>query len=82
VNEGNRSFASLVEETIDVAIEHAGVRPSRMKKGQRVALVHELDLKGVFLVKNSKELLATKLGVSQAAIYKYIEEARKSHGRE
>lgn len=78
IEEDNQDFASLVEKTIEEAIGHSGMGPSRMKKKQRLDVIHELDRKGVFLVKNAKELLATRLGVSQAAVYKYLDEVRRT----
>ena len=74
--EPSEDVKTVISQTVDKAIDLVGVRPEAMKKPDRLAVVHNLDVMGVFVLKNAKEYVASRLGVSKAAIYNYLRETR------
>lgn len=79
-NVKNEFFAQDVNEVIENLIKHvvdsSKVPVALMQKEDKIQIVHELDKKGVFLVKGSVEQVASMLGVSRYTIYNYLEETR------
>lgn len=79
-NVKNEFFARDVNEVIENLIKHvvdnSKVPVALMQKEDKIQIVHELDKKGVFLVKGSVEQVASMLGVSRYTIYNYLEETR------
>ena len=67
---------SVLLRTIDDVIEHSGVRPEAMRKQERLQVIRRLDNLGVFALKNAKEIVAARLGVSKAAVYNYLKETQ------
>lgn len=48
-----------------------------LRKGDRVALVAELDRRGLFQTRNAVDHLAGLIGASRASIYNYLADARR-----
>jgi predicted transcriptional regulator YheO len=67
---------NVLLRTIDDVIEQMAVRPEAMRKTERVQVIRRLDNLGVFALKNAKEVVAARLGVSKAAVYNYLKECR------
>jgi predicted transcriptional regulator YheO len=75
---GVSDFGDIVRATIDNVI-HASSKVGRnMNRKERLEAIRRLDELGVFVVKNSKELVAAQLGISKAALYKYLRTIRES----
>lgn len=75
-------FSNSVEElalgSIDAAIKETGTSPRRMSQDEKIALVRRLDGEGIFLLKGAIARVAAALEVSEATVYRYLTNARKS----
>lgn len=78
--EGNEIFATditdVLESMVNQAIKKLGVSVTHMRKEEKSMLVHELDHKGIFLVKGAVDKVAAMLGVSRYTIYNYLDQER------
>jgi predicted transcriptional regulator YheO len=52
-----------------------------LDKSGKVALIAELDSKGIFLVKGAVSLVAKRLNISKFSVYNYLDEIRLPEGR-
>ncbi len=75
--DGTADLATVVRTTIDAAVQGASNATGSMSREQRLEVVRSLDRLGVFLIKNSTELVASRLGISKTALYKYLQAIRK-----
>lgn len=75
---GMSDFGDIVRVTIDNVIHASSKGGRNMNRKERLEAVRRLDALGVFVVKNSKELVAARLGISKAALYKYLQTIRES----
>lgn len=77
----NEYFAKTIEEfaenIIDETLEAHGTILQLMDKQERLMIIRSLDSKGVFLVKGTIDLVASKLGASKYTIYNYLDEIRR-----
>ncbi|MBH0117649.1 transcriptional regulator [Salinibacterium sp. NG253] len=69
-----RSVDELVSELIGSAIENTGVPVELMKKQHKLAVVEQLEARGLFLLKDAVEVIAVALGVTRFTIYNYLNE--------
>lgn len=69
-----RTVDELVSELIGRAIERSGVPVDLMKKHHKLAVVEELESRGLFLLKDAVEVIAVALGVTKFTIYNYLKE--------
>jgi len=69
-----RSVDELVSELIGAAIRRTGVPVELMKKNHKLAVVEELEAKGLFLLKDAVEVIASALEVTRFTIYNYLNE--------
>jgi predicted transcriptional regulator YheO len=80
-NEGE-VFASDINEVldgmIDQVLENIGIPVAMMQKEDKIFVVRELDLKGVFMIKGAVDKVAAVLGVSRYTVYNYLEEDRSN----
>ena len=74
-------FAGDWREEINTALHDwlrtRGLALTAMRKGDRVALVAELDRRGLFQTRNAVDHLAGLMGASRASIYNYLADARR-----
>lgn len=79
-DENEEFFAKDVTEILDTLISQAvssgGVTIECMDKEDKIKLVRDLDIKGVFLIKGAVDKVALVLGVSRYTIYNYLEQER------
>ncbi len=77
-------FASDISEVVrgilDEIMKHQTIPPSHMEKSDKIAIVKQLDDKGLFLVKGTIDLVASQLDISKFTLYGYLEEIKKSRG--
>lgn len=75
-------FASDITEVLDAminqVINNIGIPVAMMQKEDKIQVVRELDLKGVFMIKGAVDKVAVMLGVSRYTIYNYLEEDRSN----
>ena len=74
-------FAGDWREAINMALNEwlrgRGLALPALRKGDRVALVAELDRRGLFQTRNAVDHLAGLIGASRASIYNYLADARR-----
>lgn len=51
---------------------------SQTDRAEKLAIVKELDRRGLFLVKGAVEIVADRLDVSKYTLYTYIDETKKA----
>jgi predicted transcriptional regulator YheO len=80
-NERVERLSSTVEElaytSIETVINAAGVSPQRMSQDEKIDIVRRLNDDGVFLLKGAIFRIASKLEVSEATIYRYLNSVKK-----
>ena len=69
-----RSVDELVSQLIGGAIALTGVPVDLMKKHHKMAVVEQLEARGLFLLKDAVEIIALELGVTRFTIYNYLNE--------
>lgn len=67
-----QSFRELAEAMIEVILEDTVVSPERMTFDERMKTIQEFDEKGIFQLKGSTSIVAQRLGVSEATVYRYV----------
>ncbi|MGX5720661.1 helix-turn-helix transcriptional regulator [Shinella zoogloeoides] len=79
-------FAGDWREEINTALHDwlrtHGLALTAMRKGDRVALVAELDRRGLFQTRNAVDHLAGLMGASRASIYNYLADARRQNKKD
>jgi predicted transcriptional regulator YheO len=70
------TFASSITETIEALFEQAvakvGKQPASMSTDEKIELVKEMELSGVFQIKGAVDQVALFMGVSKYTIYNYL----------
>lgn len=69
----------LVNESAQAIIDAYGLPVSQMKSKHKVELVKIMNAKGIFLVKNSVKEVSELLDVSQATLYRYLNNIKKEN---
>ncbi len=65
---------SIISEFLE---EHLGANNfASLEKNDKLALIAELDRRGVFLVKGAVNLIAKRINISKFSIYNYLDEIR------
>jgi predicted transcriptional regulator YheO len=77
-----RDVDELAAHLIHEAIADAGVPVAAMKKKHKLAVVAELQARGVFLLRDAVEMVAESLSVSKFTIYNYLNELSAGMGNE
>lgn len=67
------SLEDMVAETVDKGLMESGVPAERLTPAEKKKIVHELDQKGVFMVKGAISIVAKRLSSSDATIYRYLQ---------
>jgi len=66
------SIEELTTSIISEVMASAETSPERMSQEEKMAIVKELQEKGIFLIRGSVERVATYLDASEATIYRYL----------
>ncbi|MDD4365685.1 MAG: PAS domain-containing protein [Synergistales bacterium] len=81
-DEPREQFSSDVTEVVGTILEETlrrhAMPPSRMEKPDKMAIVEELDNRGLFLVKGAIDLVASRLEISKFTLYGYLDQIKKS----
>jgi predicted transcriptional regulator YheO len=72
------SIDELLNLIINETIQIIGKTPESLTKEDKVAIVHLLDQKGVFLIKKSAQKVADFLNISRFTVYNYLNETTDS----
>lgn len=70
----SRNVEELVDSTVDKILEERDYTINKLKKRHRLEIVAELKDLGVFLIKGAVTEVAKKLNISEATIYRYLNE--------
>lgn len=82
LNGGKLYTASNIQGFLDSIISEflaeriGGNNFAALEKNDKLALISELDKKGVFLIKGAVNLIAKRMNVSKFSIYNYLDEIR------
>jgi predicted transcriptional regulator YheO len=68
------SVEDIVAETINKGLTSSGVPAERLTSIEKKNIVHELDQKGIFMVKGAISIVAKRLSTSDATIYRYLQQ--------
>jgi predicted transcriptional regulator YheO len=71
-------LAQTVRKALLKAQRQLGINPMSMSRADKVDLMMELDLRGIFLVRRAVPIVAEQLGLSRATVYNYLKEARET----
>ncbi len=75
----SQSSQEMTLDTINSVVNDFGVPPDRMDQDEKIAIVSELNDKGVFLIKGSVIQVAEALSVSVATIYRYLGKVKREN---
>lgn len=75
--EEKRTLEQTVEDIIDSEFKDIKIPLERLTQEEKISVVKNLDNKGVFMIKGAVGILAKRLDVSQASLYRYITIARE-----
>ena len=75
----SQSSQEMTLHTINSVVNDFGVSPDRMDQEEKIAVVSELNDKGVFLIKGSVIQVAEALRVSVATIYRYLGKLKREN---
>ena len=73
----SRDIAEMVENILETVLRQKNYGILEMSRLEKLEIVKELELKGLFLVKGSIDMVAKKLDISKYTLYSYIEEIKK-----
>lgn len=73
----SRTVESLSDDSIEGVIETIGIAPERMSADEKMEIVKKLNDEGVFLLKGAIGKVASRLKVSEATIYRYLNTVKK-----
>lgn len=65
--------SDIIHTVVEEFLSDFGVSADRLTATERQQIVHELDRRGVFLVKGAISEVAKQLGCSEATIYRYLQ---------
>lgn len=75
-------ISELMENMVDGEIHLARKMVAYMQKDEKMAMVENLERKGVFDVKGAVEYVADRLGVTNYTIYNYLKEIKSKTARQ
>jgi predicted transcriptional regulator YheO len=73
----SRTVESLSSDSIENVIGEVGIAPERMSPEEKMDIVKRLSDEGVFLLKGSVGKVASRLKVSEATAYRYLNTVKK-----
>ena len=79
---GSEEFAdnvsTLARSLLERAMERLDKSPGDLTREERLALISELEEKGLFLVKGTVEEVAALINTSKHTVYRYLDQIRES----
>ncbi len=71
------SVRSVAEEAVARALAELGVSADRLTLNERLQIIAELSMNGIFLLKGAVKDVADALNCSQASVYRYLSQLRR-----
>lgn len=81
VEQFSRSSDELTLDSISTIVTEIGVSPSRMHKEEKLEVVRKLYHNGIFLLKGAVSEISDRLKISEASVYRYLNQIRKEEKR-
>ncbi len=75
----SKTVDRLAIDSIEGVIETYGIGPERMTQAEKVEIIKKLNEAGVFLLKGTVTKVATRLSVSEATVYRYLNGIKKEN---
>ncbi len=72
----------LISETINSIIKRSNLDTNKLKKRERIFIVSELRKRGIFSLKDAVSEVKNNLNISEATIYRYLNELEKNESKE
>lgn len=73
------SIEELARATMTSVLHGTNLPPERLKKNEKMEIVKALNDKGIFYLKDSVQIVAKLLRSSEATIYRYLNNIKKSN---
>jgi predicted transcriptional regulator YheO len=77
-----RDVDELAAQLIHEAVREQGIPVDLMKKEHKIAVVRSLQARGMFMLRDAVEMIATSLHVTRFTIYNYLNEISEDRGRD
>ena len=71
------STEAVAQDAVAHELERLGVPAERLTSEERLQIIDALEKSGIFLLKGAVKDVATRLGCSQASVYRYLSHIRK-----
>ena len=71
------STEAVAQDAVAHELERLGVPSERLTSEERLQIIDALEKSGIFLLKGAVKDVATRLGCSQASVYRYLSHIRK-----
>lgn len=76
-DEGENQISLAADSLLDDLLDFSDMPADRLNQIEKINIVRELNQKGVFMLKGAVSEVASKLGVSEATLYRYIRTVAK-----
>lgn len=73
----SHSAEELTFDSIDAVISNEGIPPSRIHKEEKLSVVRKLHNSGIFILKGAVSETADRLMISEASVYRYLNQIKK-----
>jgi predicted transcriptional regulator YheO len=73
-------IAELIDAMVANAISEIGKPVHEMTRDEKIAVLHWLDVRGVFLIKRAADRIARALKISRVTVYSYLGHVRSNSG--
>jgi len=77
----SQSAEELTFDSIDAVIDKEGISPSRMHKEEKLSVVRKLHNSGIFILKGAVSKTADRLMISEASVYRYLNQIKKEENQ-
>ena len=71
------SVEELTFSSIDTVISELGVAPDRLNKEEKLSVIRKLYTNGIFILKGAVNETAKRLSISEASVYRYLNQIKK-----
>ncbi len=71
------SVEELTFDSIDSVIGELGVAPDRLNKEEKLSVIRKLYSNGIFILKGAVNETAERLFISEASVYRYLNQIKK-----
>ncbi len=73
------STEAVAADAVQRELDGIGISPDRLTSEERQQIIAAMDRDGIFLLKGAVKEVASRLGCSQASVYRYLSHVKNSH---